>query len=223
MTLIAWDIETAPLPESALGEARQARRERQLSYVAERNPDQPAAEQDRLVRSTHPFLGWICCISAVSGTVDGGPRAPKSWTAAAPDEEAELIRTFSEAVNGFSGEVRWITFNGKRFDVPFLEARASAHGLSSTDGPSPTRADMRNTYPFSHAPHADLMNLWPFHYGLAGLCELLGVESPKGEMDGSDVAGAVAAGEVARVAQYCERDVVATFACAVAARGLLSL
>jgi len=217
MTLIAWDIETAPLPESALSEAQQARRERQLSYVSERSPDQPAAEQDRLVRSTHPFLGWICCISAVSGTIDDGPRAPKSWTATAPGEEADLIRAFSEAVNGFGGEVRWVTFNGKRFDVPFLEARTMAHGLS------PTRADMRNTYPYNHAPHADLMNLWPFHYGLAGLCELLGVESPKGEMAGADVAGAVAAGEVARVARYCERDVVATFKCAMAARGLLSL
>jgi predicted PolB exonuclease-like 3'-5' exonuclease len=126
-------------------------------------------------------------------------------------------RAFTEAAGGFRGEVRWITFNGKRFDVPFLEARASAHGLS------PPRADMRNTYPYSHAPHADLMTLWPFHYGLAGLCELLGVASPKGPMNGSDVAGAVAAGEVAQVARYCERDVVATLACARAARGLLGL
>ena len=141
----------------------------------------------------------------MSGTIDGGPRAPKSWTAAALDEEADLVRAFSKAVNGFSGEVRWITFNGKRFDVPFLEARASAHGLSSNDGLSPTRADTRNTYSYSHAPHADLMDLWPFHYGLAGLCELLGVESAKGEMDGSSVAGAVAAGEVECVARHCEQ------------------
>ena len=80
-----------------------------------------------------------------------------------------------------------------------------ARGLSSNDGLSPTRADTRNTYPYSHAPHADLMDLWSFHYDLAGLCELLGVESPKGEMDGSGVAGAVAAGEVEWVARHCEQ------------------
>ena len=42
----------------------------------------------------------------------------------------------------------------------------------------------------------------------------LGVESPKGTFDGSDVAPAVRDGEMQKVRRYCEGDAVATFKCA---------
>jgi hypothetical protein len=130
----------------------------------------------RLVRSVHPFLGWICCISAVSGTLGSGTEGlnePITWTARSPDEEADLLKVFWEAVAGFPKGTLWITFNGKRFDVPFVEARSAARDIS------PTRSDLRDTYPYSMRPHADLAHLWPQHYSLDGLCALLGVPSPK--------------------------------------------
>ncbi|MFB6279290.1 MAG: hypothetical protein ABEK75_07270 [Salinibacter sp.] len=49
---------------------------------------------------------------------------------------------------------------------------------------------------------------------LADLCDHLGVESPKGEFDGSDVAPAIENGNSEKVRRYCERDAVATFRCA---------
>ena len=50
-------------------------------------------------------------------------------------------------------------------------------------------------------------------YGLEDLCDLLSVPTPKSDMDGSQVAGAVEDGRIDEVAAYCERDAVATFRC----------
>jgi hypothetical protein len=174
MPAVAWDIETCPFSLSALSQSHQARYDNELAFKLDRKPEMNHDAASRLVRSVHPFLGWICCISAVSGRLQGGaPNTPISWTARSPDEEADLLDTFWEAVAGFPQGTLWITFNGKRFDVPFVEARSAAHGIS------PTRSDLRDTYPYSMRPHADLVHLWPQHYSLDGLCALLGVPSPK--------------------------------------------
>lgn len=207
MTIVAWDIETCPQPLAALTPPQAARYEKELAHRLERRPGSDEDEVSRLVRSVHPFLGWICCISAVSGAPDDGPNTPVSWTAVTPDEEAELLRRFWEAVAGFPRRTLWVTFNGKRFDVPFVEARSAVHGLA------PSRSDLIDTYPYRHRPHADLARIWPLHYSLDGLCGLLGVPSPKDAFDGSQVAGYVADGRIDAVAAYGERDVVATYAC----------
>ncbi len=207
MTIVAWDIETCPQPLSAFTEAQRARYEQELAYQRERRPELSEDEASRLARSTHPFLGWICCISAVSGTLRDGPNRPVSWTAETPDAEDGLLAAFWEAVARFPRGTLWVTFNGKRFDVPFVEARSAQHGIA------PSRADLTNTYPYRHRPHADLARLWPQHYALADLCELLGIASPKARLDGSQVARCVADGRIDEVSAYCERDAVSTFEC----------
>ena len=179
MTAVAWDIETCPVPLDALSRAQQARYDNELAYKLSRESVMDRQTASRLVRSIHPFLGWICCISAVSGTLDSGASGrghnePVSWTASSPDEEAGLLEAFWSAVADFPPGTTWVTFNGKRFDVPYVEARSVAHGLT------PTRADLRDTYPYNMRPHADLACLWPQHYSLDGLCDLLGVPSAKG-------------------------------------------
>lgn len=206
-TVVAWDIETCPQPLDSLSEMQRKRYERELKYKLNQKPDMDEGEASRLVRSVHPFLGWICCISAVSGTLEGGPNKPVSWMAEDPDEEGALLERFWEAVASFPPDTVWTTFNGKRFDVPFVEARSVRHGLM------PSRRDLLDTYPYKHRPHADLARLWPVHYALGGLCSLLGVPSPKGAIDGSQVARCVDEGRIDAVARYCEEDVVATFAC----------
>ncbi len=119
------------------------------------------------------------------------------------------VHAIGQHVEKRRGELRWVTFNGKNFDVPFLTARTVARGLA------PTRKDITSTYPFDHDPHTDLMGLWPnSNYSLEDLCSFLGVESPKGEVDGSQVAELTREGEIETVARYCEGDVVATLRCA---------
>lgn len=205
-TIVAWDIETCPLSFDAFTDAQQHRYDWELRIRSNRRPDEPRSEASRRVRSFHPFLGWICCISAVSGTVDGGPNEPCTWTAATPDTESVLLARYWEAVTGF-GSVRWVTFRGKAFDVPFLTARTIHHGLR------PTRSDLIDTYPYRHSPHADLSGLWPQVYSLNDLCAHVGVDSPKQEMDGSQVAAAVEDGRINEVAEYGRKEVLATFQC----------
>lgn len=217
MTIVAWDAETCSQPLNSLTETQKTRFDKEVQYKLAHAHHMEKEEISNLVRSIHPFLGWICCISAVSGTLERGPNAPVSWTASSPEDEVGLLKSFWRAVAGFPKDTVWATFNGKRFDVPFVEARSARYGLH------PTRRDILNVYPYRHRPHADLARLWPQHYALEDLCGLLGLNSPKDGFDGSQVAGAIRQGRLDLVAAYCARDVSATFACVQMVRGSLGL
>jgi len=64
-------------------------------------------------------------------------------------------------------------------------------------------------------PHLDTLELWKFgdykHYtSLKLLCNVLGIPSPKGDIDGSQVCKVFyEEGDLNRIVAYCERDVVA--------------
>jgi DNA polymerase elongation subunit (family B) len=213
---------TSVSPPEVLSEAQRDRRESEIDRLRDKHPDGTDEDLSRRVGSFHPHLGWICCISAVRG----GPEEigePKSWTAASREEESRLLDQFWADVHVIGRhhdkngkQLRWVTFNGKQFDVPFLTARTVASGLA------PTRKDITNTYPYDHEPHADLMGPWPSSsYSLEGLCSFLGAETPKGEVDGSMVAKMTRERGLEEVAEYCEGDAVATLRCAQEASVLL--
>lgn len=205
--IIAWDIETCPIPDDHLAESHYARIAKEVRVQCQRSPHLPEAEVIELVRGTHPFLSWICCISAVGGTLGQGPRTPISFSAASLGKEKTLLESFWALIGSFPGNPIFVTFNGKRFDVPFLLARSAHHRVR------PTRQDLTDTYPYSHQPHADLLHAWPYAYTLDDMCTLLDVASPKNGFNGGDVADAVEAGELARVVAYCSDDVRATWEC----------
>ena len=212
MTHVAWDIETCPRPYEEHSESHRERHRKESERHMADGAAEPSEETKSKAASLHPMLGWICCISAVAGGLEEGYRQPKSWTASSQDEEADLLQEFWDDIQKLArheGDVRWVTCNGKRFDVPFLSARSVRHGIS------PTNQGIMSTHKYRTDDHLDLANLWdaPW-YSLADLCDHLGVESPKGEFDGSDVAPAVRDGEIQKVRRYCEGDAVATFKCA---------
>ena len=101
-----------------------------------------------------------------------------------------------------------ITFNGRGFDVPFLVGRSLVHGI-------PARVDLLSNR-FSLRPHLDLYQA--FNNGgrsrgpasLDVMCWALGIESPKGQMDGSMVAPAYERGDIEKIAEYNVHDVRAT-------------
>jgi hypothetical protein len=81
----------------------------------------------------------------------------------------------------WTGSLRWVTFNGKRFDAPLLTAGTAAAGLT------PTRTDLIKTYPFRHSSHADLMTLWQEpNYSLEGLSNFSGADRKEPPADGSE-------------------------------------
>lgn len=128
-----------------------------------------------------------------------------SWVRAM--SEAELLRSFWHLADAAELVV---SYNGRGFDVPFLLVRSLIHGI-------PARVDLLSS-PYSLRPHLDLFRLLGHGRGGPGstsldvICWALGIESPKGAMDGSMVAPAYARGEIESIAAYNAADVRATTA-----------
>lgn len=208
---IAFDIETCPQPVTSLSDRQKRRLDLELARELERLPEAEREgrrdEISRKVRSLHAALGWICCISVVRLDPSGEILTPRSYTAAHMGQEKDMLARFWADVAKMPDMAVWVSFNGKRFDLDWLFTRTLAHGLRLIN----RRLLRRN--PYDNQGHVDLATLWKAHMGLADVCDLLGVENPKAELDGSGVDAAVRAGRIADVARYCEADVVATMRC----------
>ena len=207
--VIAFDIETCPLPPAALGPRATRRLAMQVNGRRRRSTERGLAfdetEAHRQAGSLHSALGWICCASFVRLGPDGEPRTPRSFSAATPADEQALLAELWDTLARMPRSVLWVSFCGKRFDAEFLATRSLAHGLT------PSRLDLLHRHPYVHRPHLDLSAVWrSAAMGLADVCELLGTPSPKQALDGAGVAAAVADGRLRDVVAYCEADAVAT-------------
>ena len=121
--------------------------------------------------------------------------------------EAELLRSFWHLADAAELVV---SFNGRGFDVPFVVTRSLILGV-------PARVDLVSS-PFSLRPHLDLYRVLGHGRSSLGgasldvICWALGVESPKGALDGSMVAPTYARGDIEAIAAYNAADVRATAA-----------
>ncbi|MGE5415097.1 MAG: ribonuclease H-like domain-containing protein [Syntrophomonadaceae bacterium] len=121
------------------------------------------------------------------------------------DLEAVFLGEFWRAMRRFQ---RFVTFNGRGFDGPFLMLRSAALGIPVT----------RNLVGYRYAlrPHTDLLEAITFFgasrkWNLDFACKAFGVESPKEQgMDGFSVGPYYRAGRIREIAAYCRRDVEAT-------------
>src|SRR5262249_11897452 len=121
------------------------------------------------------------------------------------DTEPVFLTEFWKAMRRFQ---RFVTFNGRTFDGPFLMLRSAALGVTVT----------RNLVGYRYAirPHTDLLEVISFFgatrkWNLDFACKAFGVESPKEQgMDGYSVGPYYRAGRVREIALYCRRDVEAT-------------
>lgn len=101
-----------------------------------------------------------------------------------------------------------VTYNGRRFDGPYLMLRSAYHDLSPSRNLVP--------YRYSFDKHCDLAEVINFHGArqtetLDFWCKRMGLQSPKGEMSGADVEKAYNQGQLDKIGTYCIRDVQATF------------
>ena len=113
--------------------------------------------------------------------------------------------------------------NGKEFDFPFLARRILVNGLKL-----PYILDIAGRKPWE-VQHLDTLQLWKFgdyknYTSLALLCELFNIESPKNDMDGSDV-GRVFWEEknLLKIVDYCRNDTLAVAQLILAYKGLVQL
>lgn len=143
----------------------------------------------------------------------------KTVTRAPGEPEVELLDSFfsgvtkllrDEAVTGADGLTCWpsdphFIAHNAAFDLGFLWRRAIILGIPAPFRlPSPIAREGRD--------FGCTMLTWAGHRGtvsLDRLCRALGIESPKGDLDGSKVFDAWLAGEVDRIAHYNAADAAA--------------
>ncbi len=100
--------------------------------------------------------------------------------------------------------------NGKEFDFPYIARRMLINGIKL-----PYKLDLFGKKPWE-IPHLDTMELWKFgdykHFtSLKLLANILGIPSPKDDMDGSMVCDVYYKdNDLDRIVSYCELDVVTT-------------
>lgn len=206
---LVFDIETVPGIE--LGEAPDA-----VAKSVNRAAERGECDVDK-VMSLSPYFGKVVSLAfcdadnpePVMTMVVPPPGRERDaypdWIR--PMTEPELLRSFWHLANAAELVV---TFNGRGFDVPYLVLRSLIHRV-------PARVDLLSS-PYSLRPHCDLFRL--IGHGRGGLgstsldvvCWALGIESPKGAMDGSMVAPAYERGEIVKIAEYNAHDVRATSA-----------
>lgn len=98
--------------------------------------------------------------------------------------------------------------NAKEFDFPYIARRMIIHDI-----PLPQKLQLFNKKPWE-VPHLDTLHLWRFgdfkHYtSLKLMAYVLGIPSPKEDIDGSQVASVYYLEKnIARIKAYCEKDVV---------------
>ena len=156
---------------------------------------------DEVVAKTalDPAAGHICSIGYAIGDQDVA-----NMTAQTIDAEAVIIRTFFDALPQI-GMTRFIGHYITGFDLRFIMCRAIVLGVKVPAlWPRDPKPWDQNVF--------DTMTAWAGARGTIGLerlCEALGIESPKGDMAGNQVAAAWAAGEFDRIAEYNKKDVEA--------------
>ena len=132
------------------------------------------------------------------------------------DSEADLIRRFFDGIEKLTPQL--VSWNGSGFDLPVLHHRALIHGIGASRywdwGDDDREFKFNNYLARFHTRHVDLMDVLSGYQlrssaPLDAMSRLCGFPGKLG-MDGSEVAGAVARGELHEVRNYCETDVVNT-------------
>lgn len=208
---IAFDIEVAGFPWEEVDEITRG-------YLLNRTFDEREREALPERTALFPGLGKVIAIGlwnieAKRGLVllEGESTPQREWETVVNSDvqrgsETELLTRFWEIV-GKRG-IRLVSFNGRGYDGPFLTIRSAQLGVRPSTNLVPYRFDI--------AQHCDLFDVLTFQgtlrerLSLDYWCRRFDVESPKGSIDGSQVARAYRAGRIDDIGEYCLRDVRAT-------------
>lgn len=171
-------------------------------------PDQPA-DPDELFSRAGLFaeFGKIICISV--GFLAGSQFRIKSFYG---HNEAEILAEFCNLLNRYYNQPHHMlcAHNGKEFDFPYLSRRIIIQGMELPD-----ILNLNGKKPWENQ-FLDTLDLWRFgdfksYTSLALLTTVLGIPSPKDDMDGSMVAEVYwKQNDLPRIVTYCQKDTLAT-------------
>jgi len=209
---IVFDIEVAGFPWEDVDEITRA-----YLLARARDPKEREAVPDRT--ALYPGLGKVIAIGMWNleqerGLVllEGDEEEPQhEWERVAHSDvyrsnEKGLLERFWEIVR--RKDPRLVTFNGRQYDGPVMMVRSAQLGVVPSRNLVPYRYDI--------GQHCDLFDVFTFmgaarnRYSLDYWCRRFDVESPKGSLDGSQIARAYRDGRIEEIGEYCLRDVRAT-------------
>ncbi|HEY4874338.1 MAG TPA: 3'-5' exonuclease [Puia sp.] len=154
-------------------------------------------------------FGKIICITCgiISGTGSSKKLLLKSFYG---DDEKILLKNFCEMINKWTLESNkyLCAHNGKEFDFPYLCRRLIVNEVNI-----PGILNLAGKRPWE-IPHLDTMELWKFgdyknFTSLNLLAQVLGIPTPKDDMDGSMVHEVYwKEKDLERIVIYCQKDVI---------------
>lgn len=154
-------------------------------------------------------FGKIICISVGYFIIRNAERQFR--TKSIIGDEKELLEEFNNLINTHFSNPAFVFcgHNIKEFDIPYLCRRMLINGIQI-----PEKLQLFGRKPWE-IPHLDTLELWKFgdykHYtSLKLLTHVLGIPSPKEDIDGSEVRNVYYnEKDINRIKKYCERDVIA--------------
>ena len=154
-------------------------------------------------------FGKIICISVGYFTFKGDIRHFRVTSFFG--EEVKILNDFSNLLNNHFNQPQHLLcgHNAKEFDLPFIARRMIINEMKL-----PEKLNLFGKKPWE-VPHLDTLELWKFgdykHFtSLKLLTKVLGIPSPKDDIDGSEVAKVYYIEKnIDRIVIYCEKDTIA--------------
>lgn len=206
--ILFLDIETVPQHEhfDALDETSQLLWEQKSKY---QRKDEFTPEEFYDRAGIWAEFGKIVCISVGYFVYKGDVRSFR--VTSFHGEEATLLKDFKNLLDSHFNQPNHVlcAHNGKEFDFPYIARRMIINGITL-----PSKLNLLGKKPWE-VPHLDTMELWKFgdykHYtSLKLLTHILGIPSPKDDIDGSEVRSVFYEEQnIDRIITYCEKDTVA--------------
>jgi uncharacterized protein YprB with RNaseH-like and TPR domain len=215
---LVFDIETVGFDFESLADSQ---KEYLLRY-AERETDEKLKKQkiDEAIRylSLYPFTAKVIAIGMYHTEMEKALvlyESEKGEKNVVSDDEHvvykaltedEMLKTFWE----YASKVKkFISFNGRNFDIPFLMLRSALRKIKPTVNFLGSR--------FDTSKHIDLLEQLTFYglikkFNLDFYCHSFGIESPKSKgISGMEVKQLYEAGRIKEIAVYCGEDIRATY------------
>lgn len=200
--MLVYDIETVPFRDEEYSEIQKGYIQKKLSSAVRRDPDVDLKAKEGEIKGTDPYLSRVVCIGLYY------PMKGQSL-ALTNDDEKTILEAFWSNIAGYNGV--FISYNGIRFDVPYIIRRSLHHGLKPTN-----LQFLQYTKYDPFPPHFDVFLAISGgreqFYSLHEACDFFNVKSPKeGGIVASQVAEFYYSGRIKEIADYCLRDLESTY------------
>lgn len=206
--ILFLDIETVPEVQhfSDLNEVKQELWEQKSAY---QRKDEYTAEEFYERAGIWAEFGKIVCISVGYFNIQGDIRTFR--VTSFYGDEIKILKDFKNLLITHFSQAKYLlcAHNGKEFDFPYIARRMIINGITL-----PYKLNLFGKKPWE-VPHLDTLELWKFgdyknYTSLKLLTNVLGIPSPKEDIDGSQVYDVFYNdNDLDRIVNYCEQDTIA--------------